>query len=123
MSAADPGRRSAGTGAELRARLFIGLQHVLPQHGLSRLVLRATRVRARWFKNLLIRNFLKLFAVDLSEAAETDALRYATFNEFFTRALKPGARAIAAGTADISCPVDGTVSECGELDGTLAADN
>jgi phosphatidylserine decarboxylase len=117
MSAADPGRRSAGAGGELRARLFIGLQHVLPQHGLSRLVLRATRVRARWFKNLLIRIFLKLFAVDLSEAAETDALRYATFNEFFTRALKPGARVIAAGTADISCPVDGTVSECGELDG------
>jgi phosphatidylserine decarboxylase len=117
MSAADSGRRSPGAGGELRARLFIGLQHVLPQHTLSRLVLRATRVRAPWFKNLLIRLFLKLFAVDLSEAAESDALSYATFNEFFIRALKPGARTIAAGAADISCPVDGTVSECGELDG------
>jgi phosphatidylserine decarboxylase len=118
MSAADPGRSSEGAGGELRARLFIGLQYVLPQHGLSRLVLRATRVHAGWFKNLLIRVFLKLFAVDLSEAAESDALSYVTFNEFFTRALKPGARTIAAGAADISCPVDGTVSECGELEGT-----
>lgn len=119
MSAADPrrGLRPARRSGELRARLFVGIQYVLPQHGLSRLVLRATRVRARWFKNLLIRGFLKLFAVDMSEAAETDPLRYATFNEFFTRALRPGARAIAAGAGDIACPVDGSVSECGELDG------
>jgi phosphatidylserine decarboxylase len=117
MSTADPGRRTAPVGGELRVRRFIGLQHVLPQHGLSRLVLRATRVRAPWFKNLLIRLFLKLYAVDLSEAVEADILRYATFNEFFTRALKPGVRSIAAGTAEISCPVDGTVSECGQLDG------
>ncbi len=119
MSAADPrgGLRSARRGGELRTRLFVGIQYVLPQHGLSRLVLRATRVRTRWFKNLLIRGFLKLFAVDMSEAAETDPLRYATFNEFFTRALRPGARTIAAGASDIACPVDGSVSECGELDG------
>jgi phosphatidylserine decarboxylase len=117
MSADDPGRGSAGGGGELRARLFVGLQYILPQHGLSRLVLRATRVRAAWLKNLLIRGFLELFAVDLSEATETDPLKYPTFNEFFTRALKPGVRPIAAGSAEISCPVDGTVSECGELDG------
>jgi phosphatidylserine decarboxylase len=119
MSGADPraGLRHARRGGGLRARLFVGIQYVLPQHGLSRLVLRATRVRARWFKNLLIRGFLKLFVVDMSEAAEADPLRYATFNEFFTRALRPGARAIAAGAGDIACPVDGSVSECGELDG------
>jgi phosphatidylserine decarboxylase len=119
MSAADPrgGLCRARRGGELRTLLFVGMQYVVPQHGLSRLVLRATRVRARWFKNLLIRGFLKLFAVDMSEAVETDPLRYATFNEFFTRALRPGARAIAAGTGDIACPVDGRVSECGELDG------
>ena len=98
----------------MRARLFVWLQYVLPQHGLSRLVLAATRVRTRWFKNLLIRGFLKLFAVDMSEAAETDPYRYGSFNEFFTRALKPGARPIAAGTARIASPVDGTVSECGD---------
>jgi phosphatidylserine decarboxylase len=101
----------------LRARLFVGLQHVLPQHALSRLVLAATRVRAQWFKNLLIRSFLGLYAVDMSEAAEADPFRYASFNEFFTRSLKPETRPIAAGTAEVACPVDGRVSECGAIEG------
>jgi len=119
MSAAAPDdrRRATRPGGAWHAGLFVCLQHALPQHALSRLVLRATRVRARWFKNLLIRGFLKLFAVDMSEAAETDPLRYATFNEFFTRALKPGARSISDGAGDIACPVDGTVSECGTIEG------
>ena len=102
---------------EVRARLFVWLQHALPQHGLSRLVLAATRVRTRWFRNLLIRGFLALFAPDMSEAVETDPYRYASFNEFFTRALKTGARPITAGAADLACPVDGRVSECGALEG------
>jgi phosphatidylserine decarboxylase len=96
--------------------LFIWLQYVLPQHLMSRLVLAATRVRAVWFKNLLTRAFLKWFAVDMSEAIETDPYAYATFNEFFTRALKPEARPIAAGVAAVASPVDGTVSECGSID-------
>jgi phosphatidylserine decarboxylase len=100
----------------MNARLFITLQYLLPQHGLSRLVLLLTRVRTPWFKNFLIRGFLKLYAVDMSEAAEPDALRYASFNEFFTRALKIGARPIAADPAAIVCPVDGTVSECGDIE-------
>jgi phosphatidylserine decarboxylase len=53
----------------------------------------------------------------MSDAAETDPYRYASFNEFFTRALKSGARPIAAGAADIACPVDGRVSECGAIEG------
>ena len=56
--------------ASLRGRLFVWFQYLLPQHGLSRLVLAATRVRARWFKNSTIRGFLKLYRVDLAEAAE-----------------------------------------------------
>ncbi len=49
-------------------RLFVWLQYLLPQHALSRLVLRATRVRSRWFKNWLMRGFLKLYTVDMTEA-------------------------------------------------------
>ena len=101
----------------IRDRLFVWFQHALPQHGLSRLTLAATRVRTPWFRNLLIRGFLALFAVDMSDAAETDPYRYASFNEFFTRALRKDARTIATGAADIACPVDGRVSECGALDG------
>lgn len=100
----------------MRGRLFIWLQYLLPQHRLSRLVLAATRVRARWFKNLLTRGFLALFAVDMTEAIEMDPYRYASFNEFFTRALRPEARPIAAGAAEIASPVDGTVSECGGIE-------
>jgi phosphatidylserine decarboxylase len=97
-------------------RLFVWLQYVLPQHALSRLVLAATRVRTPWFKNLLTRGFLRLFSVDMSEVTETDPYRYGSFNEFFTRALRPEARPIDADPEKIASPVDGMVSECGAID-------
>jgi phosphatidylserine decarboxylase len=97
-------------------RLFVWFQHVLPQHGLSRLVLRATRVRTTWFKNWLIRGFMKLYVIDMAEAAQPDPFGYASFNEFFTRALKPNVRALASGPREIACPVDGVISEAGEID-------
>src|SRR5271168_2379480 len=98
-------------------RVFVWLQYLLPQHALSRMVLRATRVRSRWFKNGLVRGFLKLYSVDMDEAAETDPLRYGSFNEFFTRALKADARPIAADLNAIACPADGVISEAGRIDG------
>jgi phosphatidylserine decarboxylase len=100
----------------LRGRLFVWLQYFLPQHALSRLVLAATRVRTRWFKDWIIRGFLKLSRVDMTEAAESDPYRYATFNEFFTRALRDGARPVAGDLDAIACPVDGFVSEAGTID-------
>jgi phosphatidylserine decarboxylase len=103
----------------LRARLFVWLQYLLPQHGLSRLVLAATRVRAPWFKNGIIRGFLKLYDVDMQEAAESDPLSYGSFNEFFTRELRAGVRPIAADPHDIASPVDGCVSEAGLIDRDL----
>jgi phosphatidylserine decarboxylase len=106
----------SGASGDVRARLFIWLQHALPQHRVSRVVFAATRVRTRWFKNLLIRAFLRVFDVDMSEAIEVDPYRYASFNEFFTRALRPGTRPIAAGAAAIASPVDGMMSECGTID-------
>ena len=98
-------------------RLFVWFQHVLPQHTLSRLVLRATRVRTPWFKNWLIRGFLRLYTIDMAEAVQPDPFRYASFNEFFTRALKPGVRAITGEPLEIACPVDGVISEAGNIDG------
>ncbi len=97
--------------------LFAWLQYLLPQHGLSRLVLAATRVRSGWFKNWTIRGFLELYSVDMTEAAESDPYAYGSFNEFFTRALKNGARVIAGGHDAIACPVDGCISEAGTIDG------
>jgi phosphatidylserine decarboxylase len=104
---------------DFRDRLFVWFQYLLPQHGLSRLVLAATRVRAVWFKNWIIRGFLRLYRVDMTEAAEPDPCRYGSFNEFFTRALKHGARPIASGANTIASPVDGCVSEAGTIDRDL----
>jgi phosphatidylserine decarboxylase len=105
--------------AVFRGRLFAWLQYLLPQHGISRLVLKATRVRTAWFKNALIRGFLRMFDVDMRDAEQTDPLRYPSFNEFFTRALRPETRPLALEAAAIASPVDGTVSECGGIDGDL----
>jgi phosphatidylserine decarboxylase len=112
-SSRDRGTASRGG---IRGRLFVWLQYLLPQHRLSRLILAATRVRTVWFKNLTIRCFLKLYRVDMSEAAESDPYRYGSFNEFFTRALEDGARVIASADAAIASPVDGCVSEVGMID-------
>jgi phosphatidylserine decarboxylase len=121
MSGAGPAQQARAAGAAdksggARTRLFIWLQYALPQHALSRLIFAAARIRTPWLKNLMTRTFLASFPVDMSEAVEVDPYRYPTFNEFFTRALKPDARPIAAGPA-LASPVDGTVSECGAIDG------
>jgi len=104
-------------GSSLGGALFARLQYILPQHGISRLVRAATRVRMPWFKNLLTRGFLALYRVDLAEAAEPDPFRHEDFNRFFTRALKADARPIDAHADAVASPVDGTVSECGAIEG------
>jgi phosphatidylserine decarboxylase len=106
----------AGPGA-LGERLFVWLQYLLPQHGISRLVRAASRVQTPWFKNLLTRGFLRLYSVDLAEAVETDPYAYGSFNDFFTRALTADARPPCKDAAAVASPVDGTVSECGRIDG------
>jgi phosphatidylserine decarboxylase len=100
----------------VRGRLFVWFQYLLPQHGLSRLILAATRMRTPWFKNALIRGFLKMYRIDMAEADESDPYRFATFNEFFTRSLKDGARPIASEADAIASPADGCVSEAGLID-------
>jgi phosphatidylserine decarboxylase len=64
-----------------------------------------------------VRGFLKLYTVDMTEAAESDPLRYGSFNEFFTRALKADARPIAPDLNAIACPADGVISEAGSIAG------
>ncbi len=99
----------------LPTRLFVALQYLLPQHALSRLVQRATRVRAPWFRNLLVRAFVRGFRPDMSEAAEPDPCAYPTFNAFFTRSLRAGSRQLAAAPRAIVSPVDGVISESGTI--------
>ena len=95
----------------------MALQYVLPQHLLSRVVWRATRCESTWWKNWLIRSFLRHFDVNMAEAAQPDPLAYPSFNLFFTRALRPGARNSSAAADSIVSPVDGTVSAAGTIHG------
>src|SRR5262245_39779097 len=96
-------------------RCFVAFQYVLPQHLLSRIVWRATRARSAWWKNWLIRTFLRHFKVDMAEAAEPDPFAYPSFNQFFTRALRAGARPASAAANSVVSPVDGTVSAAGTI--------
>jgi phosphatidylserine decarboxylase len=99
------------------ARLFITLQHLLPQHALSRIVHRIARSRAPLVKGALIRSFVRAFRPEMDGACESDPLNYPSFNAFFTRALAPGARPIDRDARAVVSPVDGTVSQIGYLDG------
>jgi phosphatidylserine decarboxylase len=101
-------------------RLFVAVQHLLPQHLLSALMYRVARWRWRPFKDALIGWFVRHFRVDMSLAAETDPKAYPSFNAFFTRALRPGARPLTADPAALLCPADGALSQMGEIrDGVL----
>jgi phosphatidylserine decarboxylase len=100
------------------ARLFVGLQYLLPQHLLSAVVHWLARVQLSWVKNALIDNFVVNYRPDMAEAEESDPRKYASFNAFFTRSLRPGARAVDPSPATLVSPVDGTVSQIGRTDGS-----
>lgn len=97
------------------SRLSVLPQYLLPKRALTALAGRIAAARGGAVTTSLIRWFVGQYGVDMDEAAEPDVAAYATFNDFFTRALKPGARPLAA--ADVVCPVDGAISQCGPLDG------
>jgi phosphatidylserine decarboxylase len=99
------------------ARLFVGMQHLLPQHLLSRAVHWLARNRVAWLKNALIDNFVVNYRPDMSEAAQPEPRAYESFNAFFTRALRADARPIDPAADLLVSPVDGTVSQLGRADG------
>lgn len=96
-------------------RLYVGMQYLLPQHLLSALMYRLTRLRWRPLKNLVIRGFVRHFRVDMGESLEPDTTAYETFNHFFTRELRPDARPLPAAPAAVLCPADGTLSQLGKI--------
>ncbi|MBV9891827.1 MAG: phosphatidylserine decarboxylase [Rhizobacter sp.] len=89
-------------------------QYVLPKRGLTALAGRVASRERGPTTTRLVRWFVRKYGVDLSEAVESDPAAYASFNDFFTRALKPGVRPIAH--ADLVCPVDGTISQFGAIE-------
>ena len=95
-------------------RLAVLPQYLLPKQALTVLAGRFASARAGALTTAAIRRFVARYRVDMSEAADPDIASYATFNDFFTRALRPGARPIAS--SDVVCPVDGAVSQLGAIE-------
>ncbi len=99
---------------------FVTAQAVLPTHFLSWLMYRVARIKHEKFKNSLIGAFVKAYRVDLSDAEFERIGNYPDFNTFFTRALKPGARRLDPNPNAMLCPVDGAVSQVGDIrDGAM----
>jgi phosphatidylserine decarboxylase len=95
--------------------LFITIQHLLPQHLFSSLV--GIFAASHWtlIKAPIIRIFSRVFDVNMAEAQRTDHSAYDSFNDFFTRELNTQARVICPAPDAIISPVDGTISELGQL--------
>ena len=97
-------------------KLFAGIQYPLPHHLISRTVGLLAQSQTPWLKNTLMKHFIRVFKVNMSEAAQPDYTQYKNFNEFFTRPLKDGVRPIAETSQGMVCPVDGTISQAGAID-------
>ena len=96
------------------ARLTVLPQYVMPKRAMTRLAgALASRSGGRMTARL-IRSFIAKYGVDMSEAADADVGSYDTFNDFFTRPLKAGARPLSHATW--ICPVDGAISQFGAID-------
>jgi phosphatidylserine decarboxylase len=96
-------------------RIAVLPQYLLPKSAITRLAGRVASARRGETTTRLIRWFVGRYGVNMAEAADSDIGAYTTFNDFFTRALKPGMRPLAA--ADLVCPVDGAISQFGRIRG------
>ncbi|MGE5451175.1 MAG: archaetidylserine decarboxylase [Acidobacteriota bacterium] len=94
-------------------RLFVLSQYVLPKQALTALAGRSANVRGGGATKSFIKWFVGRYGVNMDEAANPDIGSYASFNEFFTRPLKPGARPLA--NTALVCPVDGAISQLGPI--------
>jgi phosphatidylserine decarboxylase len=97
--------------------LFTSIQPFLPHHAITALVHRLARSERPWLRNALIRYVLAHYDIALEEALEPDPARYRSFNAFFTRRLRAGARPMPESLDAIASPCDGTVSTLGALSG------
>ncbi|MDR3369310.1 archaetidylserine decarboxylase [Rhodoferax sp.] len=96
-------------------RLVVLPQYLIPKQALTLLAGRVARAQAGVLTTRLIAWFVRRYRVNMSEAANPDVASYATFNDFFTRALRPGVRPMA--DAELICPVDGAISQLGRIEG------
>ncbi len=95
------------------SRIKVLPQYLLPKQALTTLAGRVAGAKGGANTTTLIRWFVRQYGVNMDEAANPDIASYASFNEFFTRPLREGARPLA--NADFVCPVDGAISQFGEV--------
>ena len=91
-------------------------QYLIPQHSLSKLMYWLTRIQFKPWKNLLIKQVVNHYNVELNQAERESAEEYVSFNDFFTRHLKQSARTWNLNKSSILSPVDGAISQIGKLD-------
>ena len=91
------------------------LQYLLPKQALTHFAGWVASRERGWVTTEIIRRFVARYRVNMDEALDSDISSYRSFNEFFTRALKPGVRPVAQ--AALVCPVDGAVSQFGPIAG------
>ncbi len=95
-------------------RLAVLPQYLLPKQALTRFAGWVASSRWGGLTTWIIRRFIRKYGVQMNEAVQPDPAAYPSFNEFFTRALKPGVRPLAA--APWLCPVDGAISQFGAIE-------
>ena len=101
--------------SRLKQQIFIKAQNVVPQHQLSRIVGKLAATEHPLVKNAVITAFKAQYGIDMSIAQQANALKYKSFNEFFTRALKEGVREIDQDPSSIVSPADGAISQIGTI--------
>jgi phosphatidylserine decarboxylase len=94
-------------------RLFVASQYVLPKVALTANAGRLANIQGGPLTARFIEWFVRRYGVNMQEAANPDMASYASFNEFFSRPLKAGARPIAQ--AEWVSPVDGAISQFGRI--------
>ena len=94
-------------------RLAVLPQYLLPKQALTQFAGWVASRERGWVTTEIIRRFVAKYRVNMDEALDSDISGYLTFNDFFTRALKPGARPMAQ--AALVCPVDGAISQFGAI--------
>ena len=96
-------------------RMAVLPQYLLPKQAMTLLGGQIAGARGGAMTTRLVRWFIERYGVNMAEAANPDPASYASFNDFFTRALAPGARPLA--DSELVSPVDGAISQLGAIDG------
>ena len=95
-------------------KLAVLSQYIMPKQAMTVLAGKLAHFKGGSFTTVVIAWFVKRYHVNMAEAANSDISTYKSFNEFFTRPLKNDARPLAQ--ADFICPVDGAISQFGNIE-------